>query len=241
MKYSKISIYCIIFLITLVVGYYGFNDRRNHVEQTIVEPTQSSVKVTCDKDLGRDKVAKTKEENKEVVATKDKVKKEVKKETKVVPEVSKVQAKPSKKVIPNVQNKVEKKSITGFIMPLEGDVINEYGFAYSDFFEDYRNHSGVDIKAELNSEVKAVQSGTVVSVENTTSENTIIVIDHGSDYQSRYCHLGESLISKGDLVEKGQVIGYIGNPGLIEEKEGAHLHLELKIGDNNVNPLDYLK
>lgn len=95
-------------------------------------------------------------------------------------------------------------------------------------WEDGRDHPGLDIRAKVGTPVLAVQSGTVVSVayDDKHSGGKWIAIDHDQGWRSRYFHLSEQLVSKGQRVSKGQLIGKSGETGSIGK---PHLHLDLKV------------
>lgn len=111
-------------------------------------------------------------------------------------------------------------------------------------------HGGIDIVREGYNldNIVAHSDGTVVSVINNCNVNTpedatnpgnMVKIDHGNGYQTRYLHMayGTVKVKVGDKVNKGQVIGYMGNTG---NSFGAHLHFEVIKDDKRINPTDYL-
>ncbi len=124
--------------------------------------------------------------------------------------------------------------------PVEGEIIRGWGISYSETFGDFRYHDGVDIKAGIGTEVKAIMSGRVSLIGESDNEGKIITIDHGNGWQSFYSQLGELSLQAGETVEGGQVIGLIGEPGLAERKEGTHLHFVLIKDGKKVDPLLHL-
>jgi murein DD-endopeptidase MepM/ murein hydrolase activator NlpD len=126
-----------------------------------------------------------------------------------------------------------------FVKPLDGDVTLRFGEAYTSL-EDNKTpmgHRGVAIKAAKGAPVKASRDGVVV--EATTrlpgKENygTTVVIDHGHGMVSRYAHLDSYKVSIGQLVRKGDVIGGVGDTGLVT---GPHLHFEVLKNGKPVEP-----
>ena len=77
----------------------------------------------------------------------------------------------------------------------------------------------------------------VILSEYSNSFGNYIVIKHTESQSSVYAHLQNSVIKNGDIVKKGQVIGYIGSTG---RSTGPHLHYEVRINGTPVNPKDYL-
>ena len=98
-------------------------------------------------------------------------------------------------------------------------------------------HSGVDITGTPNKNVYAIQSGKVIVASSgyNSGSGTNIKIDHGNGYISQYMHLSKMTVKKGDTVEKGQLIGYIGCTGSCT---GPHLHLSVYKDKKLMNPLD---
>ncbi|PKM90119.1 MAG: hypothetical protein CVU87_03195 [Firmicutes bacterium HGW-Firmicutes-12] len=131
-------------------------------------------------------------------------------------------------------------NIEQIIWPLKGEVIQEMGLVYSETFDDYRYHDGIDIKGEVGDEVIASLGGQVVNIKSSKGDKITILIAHGNDWQSEYSHLDEAKTKKGDVVKAGQIIGVVGQPGLNEVKLGPHLHYRLIMKEQNINPLKYL-
>ena len=98
-------------------------------------------------------------------------------------------------------------------------------------------HTGVDFGGGLGVQIFAVAPGTVVFAEETTVRGNATIIDHGWGIYSGYWHQSELMVSVGDTVTEGQVIGLVGNTG---RSNGAHLHWELWVNGVSVNPLSWL-
>ncbi len=110
----------------------------------------------------------------------------------------------------------------------------------------YRNfgdgwHGGIDIVRPGGSKgctVVAAESGTVTFAGWYGSGGYTVIIDHGNGLKTMYCHMMSGLkVYSGQRVSKGQAIGRIGDTGFVT---GAHLHFEVKVNGNNVNPAPYL-
>ncbi|PYV45034.1 MAG: hypothetical protein DMG06_03985 [Acidobacteria bacterium] len=98
-------------------------------------------------------------------------------------------------------------------------------------------HSGVDISASKGNPVLASADGTVVSAEPFSTYGNIVVIDHGFGISTRYAHLSAFNVRLGQRLRRGQVIGYVGSTG---RSTGPHLHYEVRVHGNPVNPLRYV-
>lgn len=98
-------------------------------------------------------------------------------------------------------------------------------------------HTGVDFAASAGTHIYAWKSGIVTFVGWSGGYGKFIIVDHGDGTISRYAHCSGYAVSQGQIVSKGQTIGYVGTTG---NSTGNHLHFEIKINDNFVNPLNYL-
>lgn len=98
-------------------------------------------------------------------------------------------------------------------------------------------HSGIDITAPKRTPITAAAPGEVVLVEWLGSCGNLVIIDHGYGYSTYYAHLSGFAVEAGTIVERGQVIGYMGKTG---QTTGVHLHFEVRIGDVPVDPVNYL-
>ena len=103
----------------------------------------------------------------------------------------------------------------------------------------YIQNSGVDFVYDKMFDVISILEGTVTNVKEDEVLGKIVEITHNNDYISVYQSLTEVNVKKGDTISQGQRIGKSGNNQLDKEL-GNHLHFELYIGGQVVNPLDYL-
>ena len=112
-----------------------------------------------------------------------------------------------------------------------------YGNIMSPFYRTLRSHQGVDYAMSEGSSVFATADGTVreISDKNSTMGKTII-IDHGNGYKTSYSHLLSTLVTRGQKVQRGDVIALSGNSGL---SLAPHLHYEVRYNDLRVDPIHY--
>ena len=103
----------------------------------------------------------------------------------------------------------------------------------------YRNdHRAVDIAAPPGAFVTAADRGVVVRAGwNRQGYGMFVVIDHNIDYVTLYSHLQDILVTEGDIVAQGQVIGTVGSTG---NSTGPHLHFEVRDFGSRINPLEVL-
>ncbi len=119
------------------------------------------------------------------------------------------------------------------LAPIEGFISKrmESNFSNADNL-----HGGIDIVAAEGTPVRATSSGVVVFSGWTYEMGNLIVMYHGDDYITHYGHNQQNIVSRLDIVKKGDVIGYVGNTGI---SSGPHLHFEIWKGDKSIDPLIY--
>jgi murein DD-endopeptidase MepM/ murein hydrolase activator NlpD len=121
--------------------------------------------------------------------------------------------------------------------PVRGAVNSEFGNRRSPWTEEREFHSGMDIRAERGTPIHAPAAGTVVHAGPAQDYGTLIVLDHGQDIRSLYGHLSKVSVRSGQRVVRGTVIGHTGNSG---RSSGPHLHYEILVKGQSVNPRAYL-
>lgn len=131
-----------------------------------------------------------------------------------------------------------------FIYPVNGEIIkgfNDKELQYSLTYNDMRLHTGIDIKANIGTSVKAAGDGKVISVDNDPSFGYTVKIDHGNNIIGIYCGLTEkTAVKKGDTVSAGTNLGALG--GIPAEcVDAAHLHLEFLKNNKPISPTELLK
>ena len=125
----------------------------------------------------------------------------------------------------------ETKKEWAFVKPVEGETVREYAkdnLIYSNTLQEWTTHTGIDIKADKTTVVKAAEEGTVKSIKNDPRYGLTIVIEHDEQYQTIYSNLLTSeFVVEGEKVEKGQAIGTVGNTAVFEIADEPHLHFEI--------------
>lgn len=137
------------------------------------------------------------------------------------------------KVAPNTNNGQWAVVGTGsFTWPVGGRCVTSY-FWYG--------HPGLDVSLRVGSSVAAADTGTVTYASWASGSyydyGNLIVINHGNGYETFYAHLSGINVVPGQIVEKGQAIGASGNSG---RSSGPHIHIEIRLNDARLNPLNYL-
>lgn len=137
----------------------------------------------------------------------------------------------------NLENLVDHMPIS---KPMKNYYISSnYGKRLDPITNRYAMHRGTDfVGSSLNEKIISPSSGKVVFAGKFYDYGNMITIDHGFDIQTRYAHLKKIKVRKGDVVEKGQVIGLQGNTG---RSTGHHLHYEVRYQNKPIDPKKFLK
>jgi murein DD-endopeptidase MepM/ murein hydrolase activator NlpD len=98
-------------------------------------------------------------------------------------------------------------------------------------------HEGQDIDATYGTPVEAAASGRVIIAGRQRGYGNVVYIDHGAGLSTRYGHLSQINVSIGQTVTRGQTIGLVGSTG---RSTGPHLHYEVRINNQPVDPKRYL-
>lgn len=121
--------------------------------------------------------------------------------------------------------------------PVRGAVNSEFGRRRSPWTTAEEFHGGIDINARMGTPVRAPAAGTVVTAGTNADYGVLVVLDHGQNIRTIYGHLSKLLVRYGQKVERGDVIGLSGNTG---RSSGPHVHYEVLVKGQSVNPRTYL-
>src|SRR4051794_4192011 len=125
-------------------------------------------------------------------------------------------------------------SVGALIMPANGPVTSYFGYRYHPILHFTRFHAGIDIGAGWGSPIVAAGDGQVVGAGWAGGYGREVQIAHGGGIVSLYGHMSDIVAQPGSFVRAGQVIGYVGSSGL---STGPHLHFEVRMSGQPVNPL----
>ena len=120
------------------------------------------------------------------------------------------------------------------VTPIEGRITSRYG-ARSSIRKS--THTGLDISAVQGTDIKVVADGTVTFASYNGSYGKLVKVDHGNGVETWYAHTSKMYVNVGDSVKAGDVIAAVGSTG---NSTGPHLHLEIRVDGEHVNPQDYL-
>jgi murein DD-endopeptidase MepM/ murein hydrolase activator NlpD len=115
---------------------------------------------------------------------------------------------------------------------------SSYGWRIDPFNGNKAFHEGLDFSSEIGTPIYASAGGIVAAAERTPDYGNIVKVDHGSGLETRYAHASKLMVKVGDRVVKGQLIALVGNTG---RSTGAHLHYEIRLNGNALDPRKYLK
>jgi murein DD-endopeptidase MepM/ murein hydrolase activator NlpD len=133
---------------------------------------------------------------------------------------------------------LKKRATVPSIWPVAGELTdgfggrrNPFGGSSSEF------HTGQDIATLWGTPVMAAAQGTVIFAGWQNGYGQIVIIDHGNGLTTRYGHLSDIDVEVGRQLARGEILGRVGSTG---RSTGPHLHYEVRINDEPVNPLQYL-
>jgi murein DD-endopeptidase MepM/ murein hydrolase activator NlpD len=122
--------------------------------------------------------------------------------------------------------------------PLEGRVTSSFGERQDPINGEGAFHSGIDIAAPIGTPVRAAADGNVMSAMMEAGYGREVTLNHGHDLETVYGHMSALAVVPGERVERGQIIGYVGQSG---RSTGPHLHYEVRVHMVPVNPHKYLR
>ena len=120
------------------------------------------------------------------------------------------------------------------VLPIRGTITSRYGASSS---IRRSKHTGLDIATSSGTPIKATASGTVTFAQYSGSYGNLVKIDHGNGVETWYGHCSKFNTKVGTKVNAGDVIAYVGSTG---NSTGPHLHFEIRINGNTVNPQNYV-
>lgn len=122
--------------------------------------------------------------------------------------------------------------------PVNSRITSEYGTRNDPFTGKPKKHRGIDFAGKIGTELLAVAPGRVVSAGERVGYGTTVEIDHGLGFTTLYAHLSQILVSRGDWVRPGTVIGLAGSSG---RSTGPHLHYEIRYKGAPFDPTKFIQ
>ncbi len=120
------------------------------------------------------------------------------------------------------------------VKPISGIITSRYGVSSS---IRRSTHTGLDIAASSGTPIKVIADGTVTFAKYSGSYGNLVKVSHGNGVETWYAHTSKMYVTVGQEVKAGDVIAAVGSTG---NSTGAHLHLEIRINGNHINPQNYI-
>lgn len=144
--------------------------------------------------------------------------------------------------VPGAQlNETELRIILGelFAWPTTGRFTSGFGMRSDPFTGVRRFHNGIDLASSIGTPIRAAASGTVIHVESQVGNyGRFVIVRHPGGFQTLYAHLETFNVRVGNYVQRGQMVGRMGNTG---RSTGPHLHFSVIHNGTFVDPLRYLR
>ncbi|TNE84380.1 MAG: M23 family metallopeptidase [Deltaproteobacteria bacterium] len=123
--------------------------------------------------------------------------------------------------------------------PAKGQLTSTFGYRRDPLDRrQWAFHAGIDISNKRGAPIYAAASGRVVESRTVSGYGKKILLDHGFGITTTYAHCSLLHVEEGDIVERGQLIGRVGSTGRVS---GPHLHFEVRLDGQAVDPLDYIQ
>ncbi len=130
------------------------------------------------------------------------------------------------------------RSGTPSIRPLRGGFLSSrYGRRMDPFLGEVVHHSGIDYRARTGTPVMSTADGVVTFARRNGGFGLMIDVSHENGFSTRYAHLSKLLVTRGQKVKRGEIIGLVGNTG---HSTGSHLHYEVLFRKGQRDPLQYV-
>ncbi|WYD80771.1 MAG: peptidoglycan DD-metalloendopeptidase family protein [Candidatus Electrothrix gigas] len=122
--------------------------------------------------------------------------------------------------------------------PVKGKVTSDFGPRSDPFNNRLAFHEGIDLKGKIGQKIKATADGIVTtSSYEKNGFGNYVILRHGNGYETVFGHMSKRLVKEGVQVQRGQVLGLLGNTG---RSTGPHLHYEVRYNKKPINPNKYL-
>lgn len=120
------------------------------------------------------------------------------------------------------------------VLPVTGTISSRYGVTSR---IRRSNHTGLDIAATTGTPIKVMADGVVTNASYSGSYGKLVKVDHGNGVETWYAHTSKMYVKKGQEVKAGDIIAEVGSTG---NSTGPHLHLEIRLNGEHINPQKYV-
>lgn len=112
-----------------------------------------------------------------------------------------------------------------------------YGYRIHPIYKTKKLHAGMDFSAKTGTPIYATGDGKIIKVKRSRrGHGNHVIIDHGFGYKTLYAHMSKYTIKRGQKVNRGDIIGYVGNTGM---STAPHLHYEVHKNGKKINPVNF--
>ncbi|PID74494.1 MAG: hypothetical protein CSA20_04900 [Deltaproteobacteria bacterium] len=122
--------------------------------------------------------------------------------------------------------------------PVPGSISSKYGKRIDPINHQKAFHTGLDFRGKRGQKVRATADGVVVMAQRYCNHGKYVKIRHGNGFYTSFSHLHSYNVRRGDKIQRGQVLGEIGNTG---RSTGSHLHYEVSRNGKTINPIKFVK
>ena len=210
---KKLTYYIVLGICVLVIGAASFLSYKSIQNALNDKKTPDTPPVTDKVDSNVDNVKET--ESKKDDVTEEKTEQ------------------PEEKEQPVVETKA-------YVRPVSGEITVGFSLetpVYSATLKDWRIHDGIDIAADLGTNVVAVNDGVVESIESDDLFGVVVTIKHTDGKKSTYANLEDSVeLEQGQIINRGDIVGKVGNTAVYEISDGPHLHFEMSENGEKIDP-----
>lgn len=123
------------------------------------------------------------------------------------------------------------------IWPVRGPITSDFGNRYHPILHKWKMHTGIDLGVGSGTRIAAADGGIVITASYLSGYGNTVMIDHGAGVVTLYAHQSRMAVKRGDKIEQGELIGYVGSTGY---STGPHLHFEVRVHGTPANPLAWL-
>jgi murein DD-endopeptidase MepM/ murein hydrolase activator NlpD len=152
-----------------------------------------------------------------------------------------IESKSQDEVIQLAEHKEKQLAAVPAIQPVSNKQLlalaSGFGMRIHPVYKVKKMHTGIDFAASIGTPIYATADGKVIEVSvKFSGYGKMVEIDHGFGFRTRYAHMHDFAVRPGQQVRRGDLIGYVGNTGL---STAPHLHYEVLLNGNHINPVHY--
>ncbi|MGM0501257.1 MAG: peptidoglycan DD-metalloendopeptidase family protein [Bacillota bacterium] len=216
-----------------VIAYYNHDDSWNNLSSNAKEQAANEELIL--ESISESEIEQQEKSNKSTPSTNVSKNSEPKKEKL---EENDKQKQPTG-VVPQMSSEPISNQLNNLVMPVQGEIISNNEWYKDEVLDAWKYNPGINIKAEIGSEIKAAQEGTIKEIIKDDYQGITVIIKHNEVYKTLYANLEKATVEVGQQVNKGQIVGELGDSGISASE--SKLHFEILKNNKTVKPLKYLR